>query len=215
MMKGMIFYPLSDAIQALVLSGEALKWSEGKTKKAIHDVLKSYGIRIPTDPADSLDSLITFLKNCDSDDDDLFGDAPEEKPEDEPEEAMGEPDKPEEPKEPEKPEKPKAKKPTKVTSTPEQDQGKKGFRKYFSLSSLLRQNKSTLMPDEARNKLTDLGILEEKSYQDDRGKTRYYRCLTDKGLKYGVNIPKEGKQSARFYSDNFPELLEKIGGVRK
>ena len=81
-----------------------------------------------------------------------------------------------------------------------------------SLTTLLRENNSSLTAKAANLVLLDLGILEEVERVSSHG-VKKFKSLTDYGLKFGKNetSPQNPRETQPlYYAAKFPELLELI-----
>lgn len=82
-----------------------------------------------------------------------------------------------------------------------------------SLTALLGHHKATITTREANKKLKVLGLLEDAVRISSKGLEKTYTRITEKGLKYGVNVTHPNNQTKSqplWYIHKFPELLNLI-----
>ena len=84
-----------------------------------------------------------------------------------------------------------------------------GNRERCSLTELLKRNGCSLSVQKFNQRLINAGYLEIKERASKSKGVKRYKSLTDKGLKYGVNLICDKNQKETqpyYYADNFMEL---------
>jgi hypothetical protein len=79
-----------------------------------------------------------------------------------------------------------------------------------ALTVLLKEHGCQLSAKTANNILIELGILEIQSRSSTSQGTKYFKCLTERGLEFGKNLVSPHNQRETqpyYYLDRFPELL--------
>lgn len=82
-----------------------------------------------------------------------------------------------------------------------------------SLTEQLKLHGARLSALKANRVLLALGIIEEQSRPSTQGTRKFFKVLTEEGLKYGKNLislKNERQTQPHYYTDTFPELLAKI-----
>ncbi|MEN8220589.1 MAG: hypothetical protein ABFS56_30410 [Pseudomonadota bacterium] len=82
-----------------------------------------------------------------------------------------------------------------------------------AITVLLKEHGSQLSAKTANNILIELGILEIQSRSSTSQGTKYFKCLTERGLEFGKNLVSPHNQretQPHYYLDRFPELLDRI-----
>ncbi len=81
------------------------------------------------------------------------------------------------------------------------------------ITILLKRFDVELSAAKANRILLAKGLLEEQTRpsKTEPGKRRFYKALTDAGLRYGINKPQQliDETSPRYYEDSFEELVSK------
>lgn len=82
-----------------------------------------------------------------------------------------------------------------------------------AIGKLLKSHQSAIGAAKANRKLLELGILEDAQRESESkpGEMRTFKCLSKKGLEYGVNkFNQYGDATPKYYLNRFAELLQKI-----
>ena len=88
-----------------------------------------------------------------------------------------------------------------------------GNRERRSATELLKRNNCEMSAVKFNEKLLEHGYLEVKERPSSNGGRKQYKALTEKGLRYGVNLINEKNQKEvqpYYYSDTFMELFRNI-----
>lgn len=92
-----------------------------------------------------------------------------------------------------------------------------GSREQCSASELLKRNRCSIGAVKFNQLLIENGYLEERERASSKGGKKKFKALTDKGLKYGVNLINEKNQKEvqpYYYADTFMELFEDVQNYR-
>ena len=92
-----------------------------------------------------------------------------------------------------------------------------GSREQCSASELLKRNRCSIGAVKFNQLLIEIGYLEERERASSKGGKKKFKALTDKGLKYGVNLINEKNQKEvqpYYYADTFMELFEDVQNYR-
>ncbi len=84
-----------------------------------------------------------------------------------------------------------------------------------SMTNLLKLHKADISTVKANKTLVTMGLLLDKERPSSKyaGKMKKYKALSDKGLKYGVNVANPsspGQTTPYYFVDTFAELLSLI-----
>ncbi len=88
-----------------------------------------------------------------------------------------------------------------------------GSREQCSATTLLKRNGCELKTVKLNQLLIDAGYLELRERTSSKGGMKEYKALTEKGLKYGVNLVSNKNQKEvqpYYYADTFMELYNKV-----
>lgn len=91
-----------------------------------------------------------------------------------------------------------------------------GNRQMKSLTVLLKENQCGVSAVKFNTLLIQNGYLEERERPSSIGKSKKFKALTEKGLKYGENVVSPHNQKEvqpLYYSDTFAELFNNIREV--
>lgn len=86
-----------------------------------------------------------------------------------------------------------------------------GNRERCSATELLNRNNCEIKTAKFNQLMITAGYMELKERPSSKGGTKEYKSLTDKGLKYGVNLisnKNQKKTQPYYYADTFMELYE-------
>ncbi|MFS1525657.1 KilA-N domain-containing protein [Microbulbifer sp. 2304DJ12-6] len=84
---------------------------------------------------------------------------------------------------------------------------------HHSLSELLRRHDSSLSARKANQILVNLGYLEVRSRKSKTKGTKQFKCVTEKGARYGCNLVSPSNPSetqAHWYDIQFKQLLGQL-----
>ncbi|MFS1524454.1 KilA-N domain-containing protein [Microbulbifer sp. 2304DJ12-6] len=87
---------------------------------------------------------------------------------------------------------------------------------HHSLSELLRRHHSVLSARKANQVLVDLGYLAVRSRQSKAKGTKQFKCVTEKGARYGCNLvspSNPNETQAHWYDGPFKQLLGELESV--
>lgn len=90
-----------------------------------------------------------------------------------------------------------------------------GSREQCSATELLNRNGCEIKTVKFNQLLIDAGYMELRERTSSKGKIKEYKALTDKGLKYGVNLISNKNQKEcqpYYYADTFMELYNEVTG---
>ena len=87
--------------------------------------------------------------------------------------------------------------------------------KTDSITNLLKRNKADISAVKANKLLVFMGLLSEKERPSSKhaGKMKKYKVLTEKGLKYGVNVENPnspGQTTPHYFIETFDQVLSLI-----
>lgn len=88
----------------------------------------------------------------------------------------------------------------------------------FSMTEMLKRNGSPIGAVKANKILIQLGILEEKMRPGRKGEQRKFKCITQKGLKYGKNVVAEQsplETQPHWFECQFSDLLALMLGTQE
>lgn len=88
-----------------------------------------------------------------------------------------------------------------------------GSREQCSATELLKRNECGMSAAKFNQLLLENGYLEERERASSKGGKKKFKALTDKGLRYGVNLINEKNQrevQPYYYADTFVELFELV-----
>lgn len=88
-----------------------------------------------------------------------------------------------------------------------------GSRERCSVTELLKRNGCNITPSKFNNLLIAAGYLKIKERKSSTKGMKQYKSLTDKGLKYGVNLicnKNQKETQPYYYADTFMELFELV-----
>lgn len=88
-----------------------------------------------------------------------------------------------------------------------------GSREQCSATTLLERNGCSIKAMKFNQLLISAGYMELRERPSSKGRTKEYKALTDKGLKYGVNLISNKNQKEvqpYYYADTFMELYNMV-----
>lgn len=91
-----------------------------------------------------------------------------------------------------------------------------GSREQCPATELLKRNGCGMSAAKFNQLLLKYGYLEKRERTSSKGGTKKFKALTDKGLKYGVNLINEKNQrevQPYYYADTFTELFEAVTNI--